>query len=103
MEVFPSFRQEAWERAEKSIARIILSSAMKVGPPTSHHGIPDRIGFTQAAASGHCVFPASQTADVAAFVDKFLLGKTSTNTAIAKTPYNTSLARWITWTTPTLQ
>jgi hypothetical protein len=65
-------------------------------------GIPDRIGFTQTAASAHCAFPTSQTADVAAFVDKFLLGKTSTNTAIAKTPYNTNLAKWITWTTPQL-
>ena len=65
-------------------------------------GIPDRIGFTQTAASAHCAFPSSQTADVAAFVDKFLLGKTSTDTAIAKTPYNTDLARWITWTTPQL-
>jgi hypothetical protein len=65
-------------------------------------GIPDRIGFTQTAASAHCAFPTSQTADVAAFVDKFLLGKTSTNTAIAKTPYTTDLARWITWTTPQL-
>jgi hypothetical protein len=66
-------------------------------------GVPDRIGFTQAAASGHCVFPSSQMNDVAAFVDKFLVGNASANTAIAKSPYNTSLARWITWTTPTLQ
>jgi hypothetical protein len=66
-------------------------------------GIPDRIGFTQAAASSHCVFPSSQTADVEAFVDKFLLGKTSANTAIAKTPYTTNLSTWVTWTTPTLK
>jgi hypothetical protein len=66
-------------------------------------GIPDRIGFTQTAASSHCAFPSSQTEDVAAFVDKFLVGKTSANTAIAKTPYNTDLKKWITWTTPTLQ
>lgn len=66
-------------------------------------GIPDRIGFTQAAASGHCVFPSSQTADVQAFVDKFLAGMANANTAIAKSPYTTSLSRWITWTTPQLQ
>ena len=35
-------------------------------------GVPDRIGFTQAGASAHCSFPSSQTADVQAFVDKFL-------------------------------
>jgi hypothetical protein len=66
-------------------------------------GIPDRIGFTQTGASSHCAFPSSQTADVQAFVDKFLLGKTSANTAIAKTPYNTDLKKWITWSTPALQ
>jgi hypothetical protein len=66
-------------------------------------GIPDRIGFTQAAASSHCAFPSSQTEDVAAFVDKFLLGKTSANTAIAKTPYTTDLTKWVTWATPTLK
>lgn len=66
-------------------------------------GIPDRIGFTQAAASGHCQFPSSQTADVQAFVDKFLLGKTGVNTTIAKSSYNTDLAKWVTWTTPALK
>ena len=66
-------------------------------------GIPDRIGFTQAQASAHCSFPSSQTADVQAFVDKFLGGMASANTNIAKSSYNTDLTKWITWTTPTLQ
>jgi hypothetical protein len=66
-------------------------------------GVPDRIGFTQAAASAHCSFPSSQTADVQAFVDKFLGGMASVNTNIAKSSYNTDLTKWITWTTPTLQ
>ena len=66
-------------------------------------GIPDRIGFTQAMASAHCSFPSSQTADVQAFVDKFLGGMVSVNTNIAKSSYNTDLTKWITWTTPTLQ
>jgi hypothetical protein len=66
-------------------------------------GIPDRIGFTQAAATAHCSFPSSQTPDVQAFVDKFLLGKTITNTSIAKSSYNTDLTKWITWATPQLQ
>ena len=65
-------------------------------------GVPDRIGFTQTAASNHCVFPTSQTEDVAAFVEKFLVGNASANTNIAKSPYSTSLTRWITWQTPTL-
>jgi hypothetical protein len=66
-------------------------------------GIADRIGFTQTMASSHCAFPSSQTADVQAFVDRFLLGKTSANTAIAKSPYTTDLKKWITWTTPELK
>jgi hypothetical protein len=66
-------------------------------------GVPDRIGFTQAAASAHCSFPSSQTADVQAFVDKFLAAMPAANTNVAKSPYSTSLTRWITWTTPQLQ
>jgi len=66
-------------------------------------GIPDRIGFTQAAASAHCSFPSSQSADVTAFVDKFLRGKTTANTSIAKTNYTTDMSKWITWSTPALQ
>jgi hypothetical protein len=65
-------------------------------------GIPDRIGFSQTAASSHCAFPTAQTTDVGAFVDKFLLGKTGADTAIAKTPYTTDLKKWVTWTTPQL-
>ena len=40
--------------------------------------------------------------EVEAFVDKYLLGKDS-NTAIAKSSYNTDMTKWITWTTPTLK
>jgi hypothetical protein len=65
-------------------------------------GIPDRIGFTQAVAPAHCQFPGSQSADVQAFVDKFLLGKTSVDTSIAKNSYNTDLTDWVTWSTPQL-
>ena len=65
-------------------------------------GVPDRIGYTQAQASGHCQFPSSQKADVEAYVDKFLLGKAA-NTPIAKTSYNTDMTKWITWDTPKLK
>jgi hypothetical protein len=67
-------------------------------------GIPDRIGFSQAVASGHCAFPSSQAADVNAFVQKFLLGDASANTTIRKDTYaSTNMSQWITWDTPTLQ
>jgi hypothetical protein len=67
-------------------------------------GIPDRIGYTQAQASAHCSVPASvQSPDVQAFIDKFLLDKTTANTNVARDAYNTDLTKWVTWTTPTLQ
>jgi hypothetical protein len=78
-----------------------MKAAMKVYEAL---GIPERIGFSQAAASGHCVFPSSQAADVNAFVQRFLLGDTSANTTIRKDTYaSTNMAQWITWETPTLQ
>jgi hypothetical protein len=66
-------------------------------------GVPDRVGFSQVGGHAHCAFPTSQTGDVAAFVDKFLVGKTDANTAVATSPYNTDLTKWITWSTPQLQ
>jgi hypothetical protein len=66
-------------------------------------GIPDRIAFSQAVASGHCAFPSSQAADVEAFIDRFLLGDESVDTNITKDSYNTDMSRWIPWETPTLQ
>jgi hypothetical protein len=51
----------------------------------------------------HCAFPTSQTADVSAFVDKFLVQMPNANTNIAVSPYKTDLTRWITWSTPQLQ
>ncbi|HEU5073670.1 MAG TPA: hypothetical protein VFU02_05845 [Polyangiaceae bacterium] len=65
-------------------------------------GIPERIGFSQAPASGHCQFPASQQPDVDAFVSRFLLGDESIDTNIMKDAYATDMAQWIPWETPTL-
>jgi hypothetical protein len=67
-------------------------------------GIPERIGFSQAAASGHCSFPSTQSADVNAFVERFLLGNESANTNIRKDTYaTTDMSEWVTWDTPTLE
>ena len=66
-------------------------------------GVPDRFGFSKVGGHGHCALPNSQTPDVAAFVDKFLLDKDSTNTNILIHPnYTTNLSTWIAWSTPTL-
>jgi len=67
-------------------------------------GVPERLGFSQAVASGHCAFPSSQAADVNAFVNRFLLGDESVNTSIKKDTYaNTDMSEWVTWDTPALQ
>jgi len=66
-------------------------------------GVPDRIGFSQAQASAHCSFPALQSPDVQAFVNKFLLNQTNANTAVARDSYHTDLTKWVTWATPQLQ
>ncbi len=65
-------------------------------------GVSDRIGFTQVGGHPHCAFPASQTNDVSAFVDKFLVGKDA-NTSVAVSPYNTDLSKWFIWSTPQLR
>ncbi len=66
-------------------------------------GVPERLGFSQAAASGHCAFPSSQGADVTAFVQRFLSGQQSVDTNIRKDNYaSTDMAKWIPWTTPAL-
>ncbi|MDP2035743.1 MAG: hypothetical protein Q8L04_00050 [Ignavibacteria bacterium] len=64
--------------------------------------VPDRFGYSIVAGHMHCALPASEKPEVEAFVDKFLLGKDSTNTNIARSPYSTNLSQWITWTTPIL-
>jgi len=64
--------------------------------------VPDRFGFSIVGGHGHCQLPNSQRPEVTAFVEKFLLGNTSANTDISTSPYNTNLAPWINWATPTL-
>jgi hypothetical protein len=61
-------------------------------------GIPDRFGFSIVAGHMHCNLPASQYPEVEAFVDKFLLGDTTANTLVAKSPYDhVDYSRWIAW------
>lgn len=66
-------------------------------------GVPDRIGFSILGGHPHCRLPEAQVPEVVAFVEKFLLGKESVQTAVARTPFNTDLTPWITWSTPTLK
>ncbi|MEW4489950.1 hypothetical protein AB1L42_17840 [Thalassoglobus sp. JC818] len=51
-------------------------------------GIGDRFGFSIVAGHPHCQLPDSQRPEVEAFVDKFLLGKSETNTDVTKHPFD---------------
>ncbi|MEJ2354425.1 MAG: T9SS type A sorting domain-containing protein, partial [candidate division WOR-3 bacterium] len=66
-------------------------------------GVPDRFGFSKVGHPDHCVLPESQRPEVIAFVEKFLLGNTSTNTNIEISPYDPDLSPWIPWDTPELE
>jgi hypothetical protein len=68
-------------------------------------GVPDNMGYWQSASHSHCAFPASQKAMLEAFVKKFMLGTGTDSTAVVKaeSAAKVDLAKWKTWTTPTLQ
>jgi hypothetical protein len=67
-------------------------------------GIADRFGYSVVGGHLHCQVPGSQIPEIEAFVDKFLVGKDTTNTSdIADNPgYTIDLSQWITWTNPVL-
>jgi hypothetical protein len=68
-------------------------------------GEPDALGFSQNAhGNSHCQLPSAQNADLAAFINKYLLDQSSANTKIFKTDknFNLDLARYVDWTAPTL-
>lgn len=61
-------------------------------------GIADRFGFSIVGGHMHCQVPSNQIPEIEAFVDKFLLGKDTTNTNnISDSPYSIDLSPWITW------
>jgi hypothetical protein len=68
-------------------------------------GLPDHMALSQVGGHNHCQFPASEQPDVDAYVDKFLVGGGTANTAFLKTTegYTYDQATWQDWTVPTLQ
>jgi hypothetical protein len=67
--------------------------------------IPDRMGVSLSAAHAHCSFPSQQTADLQAFVRKFLVGTGTDSTNVLKNELNLSFdkATWVDWDAPALQ
>ena len=61
-------------------------------------GIGDRFGFSIVAGHRHCQLPNSQRPEVEAFVEKFLIGDTTVNTNVMKSPYDyVDYSRWFEW------
>lgn len=61
-------------------------------------GVPDRFGFSIVAGHMHCSLPPTQFPEVEAYVDKFLLGDTTVDTNVMKSPFEyVDFSRWIQW------
>lgn len=61
-------------------------------------GIADRFGFSIVAGHGHCRLPESQYPEVEAFIEKFLLGNTTVDTHVAKSPFeDVDAEKWYSW------
>ncbi|HEV2323022.1 MAG TPA: hypothetical protein VGS10_03620 [Terracidiphilus sp.] len=61
-------------------------------------GIGDRFGFYIDGRHRHCSTLPAEAPAIAAFVDKFLLGKTSVNTDVEVNPYpHLDYSRWTAW------
>jgi hypothetical protein len=67
-------------------------------------GAADAMGVSQTLAHQHCQQPASQQAEINAFVQTYLLDKTDIDTQLEvnENAVDVDQARWITWTTPKL-
>ncbi len=61
-------------------------------------GVPERFGFSIVGGHPHCQVPESQRAEVAAFLDRFLLGDESADTRVARHPFGeVDHERWTRW------
>jgi hypothetical protein len=75
-------------------------NSMAVARIYNELGIADRFGFCINGKHGHCAFPKSQDAELAYFLDKFMLGQTELSKFVATFPddYRTiDYERWTKW------
>ncbi|KAF2203450.1 hypothetical protein GQ43DRAFT_265797 [Delitschia confertaspora ATCC 74209] len=65
--------------------------------------VPDNMGVSVSSNHGHCSFPSSQSTELNAFINKFLLNQTGANTAnVEKSGYNPDMSKYVDWTAPIL-
>ncbi|KAF2733480.1 hypothetical protein EJ04DRAFT_513132 [Polyplosphaeria fusca] len=74
------------------VARMIYKAA----------GNPDNMGFSLVGGHSHCQFPSSQSSELTAFINKFLLNGTGSTANIEKSSVTADPAKYIDWTAPTL-
>lgn len=62
-------------------------------------GIADRMGFSIEGGHGHCMLPLSQHDEVAAFIERFLLGNSDVSTDIRRADMfrDVDYKKWIPW------
>lgn len=66
-------------------------------------GVPERMGASHVGDHAHCAFPASQRAELVAFVEKFMLRSDAADTNVLRSDrIAVDRARWIPWTAPAL-
>jgi hypothetical protein len=67
-------------------------------------GAADNVAYAENGGHNHCAFPGNQQEILAAFVNRFLLGKPG-NTDVMQSTVGTSadVSAWIDWTTPVLE
>lgn len=65
-------------------------------------GVPYRMGATE-ENTGHCSWHDGYTADLEAYVDKYLLGHVEVDTDILRSIYDIDTDTWIPWETPELE
>jgi len=82
---------------------VSTTACMKVGRMIYKAvGVPDGMGFSLVGGHNHCQFPSAQQADLSAFIDKYLLGGSSSTANIEKSNQNVDATTYIDWPVPIL-
>jgi hypothetical protein len=89
-----------WLGAESSFTDSVAAAEIWAGL-----GARDAMGASQVGGHPHCTeVPQVQQAELGAFIDKFLLGRSNASTSVMRSDRITpDRGRWITWSTPTLE
>jgi hypothetical protein len=89
-----------WLGAESSFTDSVAAAEIWAGL-----GARDAMGASQVGGHPHCTeVPQVQQAELGAFIDRFLLGRSNASTIVMRSDRITpDRGRWITWSTPTLE